>query len=125
MNEPENHTPGPWRIDNCAMEHRKDLLSQNDGYHYIEAGRGFYGEGFDLSGYLSLADLRLIAAAPELLDALKDMAAGWRYIRRVHGDLSGVGWDRAQYGAEAAIAKVEGRSLDEVDPATRETVLGL
>jgi hypothetical protein len=55
------------------------------------------------------ANAHLIAAAPELLDALKDMHGGWKYIRETHGDLYGVGWDRAQKKAEAAIAKAEGR----------------
>lgn len=41
----------------------------------------------------------------ELVEALRDMLAGWKYIRRCHGDLYGVGWDRAQQKAEQAIAK--------------------
>lgn len=41
----------------------------------------------------------------ELVEALRDMLGGWRYIRMVHGDLYGVGWDRAQQKAEQAIAK--------------------
>ena len=40
-----------------------------------------------------------------LRDALRDMLSGWRYIRNTHGDLYGVGWDRAQQKAEAAIAQ--------------------
>jgi hypothetical protein len=57
------------------------------------------------------ANARLIAAAPELLEALKDMLSGWRYIRQdpAHRNIYGVGWDRAQEKAEAAIAKAEGR----------------
>ena len=37
-------------------------------------------------------------------EALADMLAGWRYIRLHHGDLNGVGWDRAQFAAEAALS---------------------
>ena len=37
------------------------------------------------------------------LEALKDMNCGWRYIRESHGDLYGVGWDRAQEKADEAI----------------------
>lgn len=55
------------------------------------------------------ANARLIAAAPELLEALRDMLSGWRYIRETHGDLYGVGWDRAQAKAEGAIAKTTGK----------------
>jgi hypothetical protein len=35
--------------------------------------------------------------------ALADMLAGWRYIRNAYGDLYGVGWDRAEAAAAAAI----------------------
>ena len=44
----------------------------------------------------------------ELVAALADLLSGWRYIRTYHGDLSGVGWDRAQQRAEAALAKAHG-----------------
>jgi len=54
------------------------------------------------------ANARLIAAAPDLLEALKDMLSGWKYIRESHGDLYGVGWDRAQNKAEDAIRKAKG-----------------
>jgi hypothetical protein len=36
-------------------------------------------------------------------EALFDMREGWRYIRDHHGDLYGVGWDRAQEKADEAI----------------------
>ncbi len=51
---------------------------------------------------------RLHSVNAELLAALKDMHSGWKYIRETYGDLYGVGWDRAQDKAEAAIAKAEG-----------------
>jgi hypothetical protein len=38
------------------------------------------------------------------IEALRDMHSGWKYIRDSHGDLYGVGWDRAQTKAEEAIA---------------------
>lgn len=43
------------------------------------------------------------AEIAQLRNALTDMLAGWRYIRAVHGDLYGVGWDRAQTKAENAL----------------------
>ena len=46
-------------------------------------------------------DLR--QAAEMALEALKDMNWGWKYIRESHGDLYGVGWDRAQGKADDAI----------------------
>ena len=51
---------------------------------------------------------RIRDAAPELLAALEDMLSGWKYIRESHGDLYGVGWDRAQDNAESAIRKARG-----------------
>jgi hypothetical protein len=46
---------------------------------------------------------RLRADRDTLAAALRDMLAGWKYIRRSHGDLYGVGWDRAQDAAEKAL----------------------
>ena len=45
--------------------------------------------------------------------ALEDMLSGWRYIRQSHGDLYGVGWDRAQDKAEAALAADNKGDTDE------------
>lgn len=53
---------------------------------------------------LAAAELRrLHASNAQMLAALQDINAGWKYIRRFHGDLYGVGWDRAQNKADAAI----------------------
>jgi hypothetical protein len=38
-----------------------------------------------------------------ILNALTDALNGWRYIRRMHGDLYGVGWDRVETGLKGAI----------------------
>lgn len=51
---------------------------------------------------------RVRDAGPELLEALEDMLSGWKYIRESHGDLYGVGWDRAQDKAEEAVRKARG-----------------
>jgi hypothetical protein len=55
-------------------------------------------------------DARRLAAFPALVDALEDMFNGWRYIRETHGDLYGVGWDRAEDKARAALAAARGES---------------
>lgn len=56
------------------------------------------------------ANAQLLSAAPDLYAALEDMLSGWRYVRNRYGDLSGVGWDRAEDAARIAIAKARGES---------------
>lgn len=48
-------------------------------------------------------DDQLMQQVQSLRAALGDMLCGWRYIRQSHGDLYGVGWDRAQSKAEKAL----------------------
>lgn len=50
------HTPGPWALDPCAS-----------GWTLIANGQDITSEPFDACD----ADARLIAAAPELLEALQ------------------------------------------------------
>lgn len=45
----------------------------------------------------------LRAENERLRAALTDMLAGWRYVRQHHGDLYGVGWDRCEQSAVAAL----------------------
>lgn len=55
-------------------------------------------------------------------DALEDMLSGWKYIRESHGDLYGIGWDRAESKAVKALTIV--RSLKVQEPVawiTRRT----
>lgn len=62
-------TPGPWVL---ADEYNPSLARHD--YHFIHAGRGYpdeNGHGFGISGVMSLANARLIAAAPDLYAALK------------------------------------------------------
>ena len=40
----------------------------------------------------------------DLAVAATDMLAGWRYIRQAHGDLYGVGWDRAENAMTMALS---------------------
>lgn len=48
-----------------------------------------------------------------LEDALRDMLSGWRYIRATHGDLYGVGWDRAEKKAIEALAALSSSQSSE------------
>jgi hypothetical protein len=62
------HTPGPWEID------RGWHLYERDRYYKIVAGWD-YPHGFSLSAFMNEADACLIAAAPDLLEALKAVLA--------------------------------------------------
>jgi hypothetical protein len=70
------YTPGPWQLD------KRDGFNDSfisERYHFITAGCGYYtGEddnGFELCGCISPANARLIASAPELLEALSVLSA--------------------------------------------------
>ncbi len=83
------HTPGPWHFGPTAGHH--------DFAIYPEAT----GKDLALSRGTNEANARLIAAAPELLEALKTMADGYHrgdFKHAVHQD------------AIAAIAKATGES---------------
>jgi hypothetical protein len=63
--------------------------------------------------FLELSQVTQATTAKELAmrAALADMLAGWRYIRQSHGDLYGVGWDRAQEKAEKALGLQPGQAM--------------
>jgi hypothetical protein len=82
------HTPGPWRLIKAdATKRRPWPLFSVDAEEMLHL---LTDEPLDE------ADARLIAAAPDLLEALKEIADGPRSVR----DLKAI--------AEAAIAKAEG-----------------
>ncbi len=59
----------------------------------------------ELLGACTPAELANMLAEAEA--AMRDMGAGWRYVRRAHGDLYGVGWDRAQDAVDNALALID------------------
>ena len=95
------HTPGPWRVR--KDEPGKWLLKQ-------EGNGGLYL--FDLRECPGIAatdaNARLIAAAPDLLAALRALITEWDRPREIPADPD---WCDAIVGqARAAIAKAEGTS---------------
>lgn len=79
----------------------------------IESNHGeLDGEWRDIyvrfSGYFGHHGPHKFAQGPVLYEALEDMLNGWKYIRSTHGDLYGVGWDRAQKKAEDALKLARG-----------------
>jgi len=49
------------------------------------------------------------AACAQMREALEDCAGGLRYIRQMHGELYGVGWDRALGRSDAALSTDAGK----------------
>jgi len=90
-----SHTPGPWVVGNQdPLNFGKQRGNGTEPIGFV------YGPSFPERselGQRALADARLIAAAPELLEALK----------RAHTWLQGSEPGRAQYLGEV-IAKAEG-----------------
>lgn len=72
------HTPGPWRISSeCKTIIKQDLshigLGDSSGV-LIGSASGYTGSGFFPTDEEAVCNARLIAAAPELLEALKELA---------------------------------------------------
>lgn len=71
--EPVKHTPGPWRYFELRGGSKRH---PRPGTYFRIAGRdGFSldGRGFSVTGSVEEADARLMAAAPDLLAALREM----------------------------------------------------
>ena len=98
------HTPGPWRIEEQSREwfartnHAYRVVSNNKPTYFVASVEGW--------GDICKANAHLIAAAPELLEALKAMVASYDGIR--DGLTSPVVIAKLRM-ADAAIAKAEGR----------------
>ena len=86
------HTPGPWFYERDFDYY---LIETEDG-HAVVTGKD-NTEGNE-------ADYRLIAAAPDLLEALRDMVALVRDVAPQYAEST------VAANARAAIAKAEGRS---------------
>ena len=94
----ETHTPGPWRWERSGL-----LAEEHDGLSY-------YGAILRCLGNVTPteADARLIAAAPDLLAACKDISDSYGCC-----ETPGCDTDNPKCigsTARAAIAKAEGRS---------------
>ena len=102
------HTPGPWSVENCRNEDGSKFLSINgqgplgSWLAEIQAGN-IDGKPAD-TGPLHLANARLIAAAPDLLEAL-------RYLDDAINEPSlKIDLVAASNRARAVIAKAEGQA---------------
>ena len=95
------HTPGPWSV----VEHDHAICIQTESPSKTKYGASRYAAigGFDRNDRAQLeearANARLIAAAPELLEALKVLVEN-----------GGIGPEQMFHDARAAIAKATGET---------------
>lgn len=93
------HTPGPWRINGNNMF--RWIVADSEVFtHSGDVNRSAYG-GNMVCESVHKANARLIAAAPELLEALKEIVDA----------ADGAGWEQLDPSfkkARAAIAKATG-----------------
>lgn len=100
----EKHTPGPWEIHrtshlNIYIGHSHDRPNRTPGY--LAEVRRFTTDHEQVE-----ANARLIAAAPELLDALKALEEAARQVQCGEMDKQSIDVERRK--ARAAIAKATG-----------------
>jgi hypothetical protein len=105
------HTPGPWTVNGpwhiqAATDYAK---FKEDGYTPIVVAQIVKGHGIELD--MMEANARLIAAAPEMLEALQNFREWWAnhfedFEPDINGELLCLDNDFA-----AAIANAEGRSV--------------
>jgi hypothetical protein len=119
-----SHTPAPWK------EHAPKIDGVVDhNYRQIKAGCGYFPEedesesGFKLVGFIKPADTRLIVAAPDLLQALRELLP---MVEEWHAEFPRDVGDKeapAIAAARAAIAKAEGRRMPEDYPPSQAAVI--
>lgn len=104
-------TPGPWNAGQPRFDGYNPRFNgvEIDGPGSVNIALVYYNKD-DHTRNETIANAHLCAAAPDLYAALADMLVGWRYIRETHGDLYGVGWDRAEDAALAALSKARGET---------------
>ena len=85
------HTPGPWVCDGAILEFEGARFGQV-AYVLEKEGEPFYA---------SAANARLIAAAPDLLEALQELLSHWRDGSSFDEDAEA----RIEAACDAAIAK--------------------
>ena len=105
MTNTAKHTPGPWATEYDINEHGSDCVIVTKDYNYrICDIYSRSNDGMTVPDDAASANARLIAAAPDLLEALKvcaDLLADYDEAEGEEGD--------AYREALAAIAKAEGK----------------
>lgn len=105
------HTPGPWVVaDDVVFQVRAHnqqmLVAEVRGWGWLTGGGGL-ALSDEEAEKIQKANARLIAAAPELLDALKNLEAACAAVASWSDDCLDFS-DATRVAARAAIAKAEG-----------------
>jgi hypothetical protein len=66
------HTPGPWRIETWIYQNAREVVTIQTDKDAIATACNLWRDGDD-STFEVMANARLIAAAPELLEALQSL----------------------------------------------------
>ena len=77
------HTPGPWVVVGSRTKYVEARLVGSLMQEVAACGPTMADEGY---GQQQEANARLIAAAPDLLEALQDVDALWMHHSVAHGD---------------------------------------
>lgn len=106
------HTPN-WR----AVDRTDTPGTQGESYFYIEGGCGYYkkggDQGFCLSGYIKKSDAVLMAAAPKLLSALRDLVRQVEISNAIDDHGHALIHLQALKDAETVIAEADYRKLED------------
>jgi hypothetical protein len=97
------HTPGPWRARKRVHSHKMRVWSSRDGHanYGVKPGDKIVAD-VDLA-----SNAYLIAAAPDLLEALEDAMDAWETHCKSGDSMQGC-WES---DARAAIAKAKGKAV--------------
>ena len=109
----DTHTPGPWRVSGCHLEQPRSenihlLVEHGDESTSAPLIAEVY---MDSDRLPTAANAKLIAAAPDLLEALEKLADWPRQSTTVDGDLSAdprVGLANVRRFARATIEAAKG-----------------
>lgn len=96
--ESAKHTPGPWREDGLPIDDYRTIIDEQGN------------ELCEVTPHNGEANARLIAAAPDMLAALRECLAYMDSLPDApQGSIAEVGQCGARYIARQAIASAEGR----------------
>jgi hypothetical protein len=101
--EIKHHSETTAKWNGCHMDLTIVLCDLNQAKRERDEARKAAENSKAYKRVLKVTNAVLKRERDEAREALRDMLSGWRYIRQVHGDLYGVGWDRAQNKADAAL----------------------